>query len=185
MCIVLPALAYGPSMTKFRVGERFHSDSKARKVAAKAPAALGLWAIAGSWSADKLSEGFVDDDDLPWLFPDAVTLAAELVAAGLWKRVKGGHQFVDWLDDNPSKDQVLKEREAARKRMAALRSGEQRKRSGEVRPNKHRTGGRTSAVVELPKGSSSTRAREAQCTRHAGWPASNCGACRSEELSPP
>lgn len=172
MCIVLPApCVASDAMTKFRVSERLHTDTRFRNVAVKAPDALALWLIAGSFSADKLSEGLVKDDELPWLIPGAETLAAELVTAGIWKRVKGGYQFVGWLDDNPSKEQVEKDREAARKRMAKLRSGE-------VRPNKRRTRARTSPVVEVPKGTST----DARCARHPGSLAHNCAGCRSEEI---
>jgi hypothetical protein len=124
------------------VDDALHRNSKVRKVAVKSPAALALWLIAGSWSAEELTEGFIPDDDLQWLVPGAVELAAELVAARLWKRVKGGHQFHEWLENgNPSREKVVAEREAAKERMRKLRAGKtggSRERSGEQMANGRR-----------------------------------------------
>jgi hypothetical protein len=170
-------------MTWFKVDDSLHSNSKVRKVAARCPAALALWVIAGSFSADKLTEGFVRDDELPWLLPGAETLAAELVAARLWRRVKGGYQFHDWTQCNPTREQVEADRAKARDRMRRLRSGEQRDSSREVRANNGRTS-RPRPVV--PNGTTGgVRASPGSCPRHPGWPVDNCGGCRSEELSPP
>lgn len=94
-------------MTWFKVDDSFHSHSKVRKVASRAPAALALWVLAGSWSSAHLSDGYVSDSDLPWILPGSEELAAELVAARLWKRVRGGYQFHDWEQCNPSAEQVL------------------------------------------------------------------------------
>lgn len=115
-------------MTWFKVDEGFHSHNKTRKVIAECPAALGLWVVAGSWSSANLTDGFVPDTELPWLFTDWEPLAQMLVTARLWRRVKGGYSFHEWHRDersntvrNPTSDQVRLEREAARVRMAQLR----------------------------------------------------------------
>lgn len=168
-------------LTWFKVDDSFHHHSKARKVAAKSPAALALWVLAGSWSSANLTEGFVPDDDLPWILPGAEQLAAELVAARLWKRVKGGHQFHDWLDFNPSRQQVLDDRAAARARMRRLRADRKkgsRERSAELQANVRDlfpTPSRTSFR-------SSGGPRASPCHEHAGQPAHNCASCRSEKL---
>jgi hypothetical protein len=113
-------------MTWFKVDDGFHSHSKTRKVLAEAPAALALWVVAGSWSSDNLTDGFVPDHQLPWLIPDgAEGMARQLVAARFWKRVRGGYQFHEWTSDadgtkrNPTRAEVeaerLKKAEAGRK----------------------------------------------------------------------
>lgn len=124
-------------MTWFKVDEGFHSHNKTRKVIAECPAALGLWVVAGSWSSANLTDGFVPERELPWLFTDWEPLAAMLVTARLWRRVKGGYSFHEWHRDersntvrNPTSEQVRLEREAARERMAELR-----KRRKGVTPN--------------------------------------------------
>jgi len=107
-------------MPWFKVDDSFHSHPK---VLAATPAALGLWVVAGSWSGANLSDGLVPDHVLPRLLPDSATLARELVAAGLWKRVRGGYRFHDWSDFNPQRTIIEEERKAARERMRKLRSG--------------------------------------------------------------
>ena len=91
-------------MTWFKVDDSFHSHPK---VLAATPAALGLWVVAGSWSGANLSDGFVPDHVLPRLLPDPDALAKELVTCRLWRRAKGGYQFHDWIDYQPSKQEAL------------------------------------------------------------------------------
>ena len=53
-------------------------------------AAIGLWAVAGSWSADDLTDGWVPDDVVDYLAPGlGEVLAARLQRAGLWDRQIG------------------------------------------------------------------------------------------------
>jgi len=116
-------------MTWFKVDDKFHSHSKVRKVLADDPAALALWVVAGSWSSDNSTDGFVPDHQLTWLFPaGADELARKLVAARLWRRVRGGHQFHDFSDWNPLAEEVKAKKE---KRAEAGRKGG--RRSAEVR----------------------------------------------------
>jgi hypothetical protein len=114
-------------MTWFKVDDKLHSNSKTRKVLAEAPAALSLWVVAGSWSSDNLTDGFVPDHQLPWLIPvGAEDMARALVAARFWKRVRGGYQFHEWSTDadgtkrNPTRADVEAER---RKKAEAGRKG--------------------------------------------------------------
>jgi hypothetical protein len=97
-------------------------------------AALGLWAVAGSWSSDHLTDGFVPDHMIPLLSRGASELVEELVAARLWKRTRGGYLFHEWHSNgdgtkrNPSKKEVVDNRtkraEAGRK--GGLASGKSR-----------------------------------------------------------
>jgi hypothetical protein len=114
-------------MTWFKVDDGLHSHPKTRKVLAKAPSALALWVVAGSWSSDKLTDGFVPDDQLPWLIPQgAEEMARDLVAARLWRRERGGYRFHEWSADgdgtkrNPTRAEVEEER---RKKAEAGRKG--------------------------------------------------------------
>lgn len=105
-------------MVWFKVDDSFHSHPK---VLATEPAALGLWVVAGSWCGDNLSNGLVPLHVLPRLLPDAATLAETLVTAGLWKRTRGGYQFHQWGDWQPSKDEVLGQRRRNALRQALFR----------------------------------------------------------------
>jgi hypothetical protein len=114
-------------MVWFKVDDKLHSHNKIRKVLADDPAALALWTVAGSWSSDNLTDGFVPDHQLPWLLPKgADELAQILVAARLWRRVRGGYQFHEWGADgdgtkrNPTRHEVEKDR---RKKVEAGRKG--------------------------------------------------------------
>jgi hypothetical protein len=114
-------------MPWFKVDDNLHSHNKIRKLLADDPAALALWTVAGSWSSDNLTDGLIPDHQLPWLSPaGADELARKLVAAGLWRRVKGGYQFHQWSADgdgtrrNPTREEVENER---RKKAEAGRKG--------------------------------------------------------------
>lgn len=106
-------------MPWFKVDDSFHAHPK---VLATDADALGLWVVAGAWSSSHLTDGFVPDHALPRLLPDSATLARKLVAAGLWRKVRGGYRFHDWSSYNPESGTVLAEREAARERMRAVRA---------------------------------------------------------------
>jgi len=139
-------------MTWFKVDDKLHSHSKVRKVLADDPAALALWVVAGSWSSDNLTDGFVPDHQLPWLIPSgADELAQKLVAARLWKRVRGGYLFHEWDADsdgtkrNPTRVEVEEER---RKKAEAGRKG-------------GLASGRTRSKPEAPASASATPPAEA------------------------
>lgn len=84
----------------FKVDDKFHSHPKALEASL---AAIGLWTLAGSWSGDHLQDGFVSDQAVRQVSRGAVELADELVAAGLWKRAKGGYRFHQWEQRNPTR----------------------------------------------------------------------------------
>ena len=81
-------------MPWFPVDDSFHSHPKAL---ATSLAARGLWATAGSWSSAHLTDGVVPVHVLASL-GGTPELAAELVAAGLWRRTRQGYVFHDWLE---------------------------------------------------------------------------------------
>lgn len=110
-------------MPWFMVGDQMHSAPLLRKITAIEPAAVGLWAAAGSWSSGHLTDGFIPDDDLPWLFPDALKLAQALVTAGAWKRVRNGHEFIpdDVIYRMPAREAVDGSRKSNARRQALFR----------------------------------------------------------------
>ena len=118
-------------MAWFKVDDKFHSHRKA----ARAGEALCLWVLAGSWCMDHLTDGFIPDYIALRLVPNADQYAEKLVSARLWgaaeKDGDSGWQFHDWLSQQPSREQVLAERDAAkeRQRQARERARERREAS--------------------------------------------------------
>ena len=105
-------------MTWFRVDDGFYSHPK---TLASSLAASGLWVRAGAWVGQHLNDGLVPNDALRTISPATPTtttrLAHELVRTGLWIDVPGiGYEFHDWHALNPTREQVLADRERARKR---------------------------------------------------------------------
>jgi len=85
----------------FKVDDKLHDHRKARKAG---KAAMGVWVLAGSWSMDNETDGFVPDDVLArWGTPAD---ARKLVSVGLWDREtfqgEQGHRFHDWSRFQPS-----------------------------------------------------------------------------------
>lgn len=104
-------------MPWFKVDDNLAFSSK---VMLAGNAGMGLWVRAGSWSAAQLTDGFIPSHvALALGSPDEAT---SLVKSGLWVESDGGYQFHDWDDYQPKKDDVLKEREDKRQRMADLRA---------------------------------------------------------------
>lgn len=126
-------------MPWFMVDDKLHSHKKAVRAGVQA---MGLWVLAGSWSADHLTDGFVPDFIAQRIDPDADMHAAELVTAGLWsvaeKGDDNGWAFHEWEGFQPTKEAVEEKRAAARERMARVR-GNKKDGSQEVRANKEGT----------------------------------------------
>ena len=105
-------------MAWFKVDDGFHGHPKVLDLSL---AAVGLWSLAGSWSAKYLTDGFVPEKTLHRLGASRAE-ADELVTAGLWLTVPGGWRFKDWEHYQPVKEEVEAEREAARERMKKVRA---------------------------------------------------------------
>lgn len=120
-------------MPWFKVDDKLHGHAKTRMAGTEA---MGLWVLAGSWSADHLKDGFVPEVVAVQWDPSG-ELAARLVAAKFWRPAKRkgepGWLFNNWMEMQPTRAKVEAAREAARKRMSEAR--ESKKRSRDVRPN--------------------------------------------------
>lgn len=109
-------------MAWFKVDDGFHASRKLLAIPKRSRyAAAGLWSIAGSWSADQLTDGHVPDYMIRELGPPP-SAAQSLVDAGLWDRVHDGFTFRNWREYQPSKQDVEAERAASRARMAEIRA---------------------------------------------------------------
>jgi hypothetical protein len=85
------------------------------------PAASWLWQAALSYSREKCTDGYIPKSVLTSLVPGvkgACKLAARLIDAGLFDDALGGYLIHDYLDWNPSRDEVhaLRTKDRDRKR---------------------------------------------------------------------
>jgi hypothetical protein len=100
-------------MAWFKVDDGFYSSMKFLSIDRKHQAqAAGAWLLCGTWSADKMTDGFV-----PYAVMDLWEFEAEavehLVAVGLWDHddERNGIQFHDWADYQPTREQLEQKRE--------------------------------------------------------------------------
>lgn len=85
-------------------------------------AAVGVWALALSYCADKLTDGFVTEYvAVTMLAHGSRKLCTELVAAGFWSEVPGGYNVTGYLEHNASRSQL--DEMADRKRAAGSKGG--------------------------------------------------------------
>lgn len=121
-------------MSWVRLDDQFANHAKIMSVGSDA---FRLHVTAMCWSASQLTNGAVPVAavrQLGWFCEDLKQSTSELVTAGLWEVAGTGWLIHDYLEYNPSKEQVLKERAEAKERMQ-----NKRKSSVEVRPNIPRT----------------------------------------------
>lgn len=114
-------------MPWFRLDDSFHSHPK---VIAAGNEAVGLYVRCGTYAAQHLTDGFVSKS-IVTLY-GAESLAARLVETGLWHRTRGGWNIHDYLDYNPSRETVEKERKAAAERQRRSREAKSSRRDTAV-----------------------------------------------------
>lgn len=101
-------------MTWFKVDDDFYAHPK---VIAAGDEAIGFWVRAGSYCARHLLDGFVSfavGAQLAGNSRRARARSRRLIQAELWIEVDGGWQFVGWSKYQPSRAEVLAEREQKR-----------------------------------------------------------------------
>jgi hypothetical protein len=133
----------GSLMPWFMTDDKFHSHKKVVRATAAGVAPIGLWNLAGSWSSDQLTDGFIPEYIAMRLDPHGwEENAAALVKAGLWVvdqfDDEPGWRFHEWDQRNPTRVKVEAKREAARERMERVRSS-RKDGSQDVRANNQRT----------------------------------------------
>ena len=117
-------------MPWFRLDDSFHSHPK---VIAAGNEAIGLYVRCGTYAAEHSTDGIISED-IAVLYGASdtgsrrnpgtgkpETLAETLIRTTLWRRVRGGWKMPDYLDYNPSKMAVDKERKAAAERQRRRR----------------------------------------------------------------
>ena len=105
-----------------RLDDGFFIHPKARK-AGKDGRAMFLAGLC--YAAGQLRDGFIPNGDVPLIAALAEVDEGErhaLVTAGLWEEVPNGYQIHDWLDFNPTKDEITARRNERRE--AGKKGGE-------------------------------------------------------------
>ena len=132
---------------RFQVEPDFYDHPK---TAGMSDAAFSLWVRAGSYSAAKLTDGFVSESVLVHTLRSDVQVADELVERGLWRRRRGGWIFHEWTAHaNLTRERVQahNKSEADRKK-AARQRGTSQVRGQNVRPDVRPDVPRTPAGVQ-------------------------------------
>jgi hypothetical protein len=86
-------------------------------------AAMGLWVLAGSWSARELTDGHIPAHMVDELCSTAED-AQRLVECGLWVTVDDGWQFARWEGEQPLREAVLEGRRKNAERQNKWRNGQ-------------------------------------------------------------
>lgn len=117
--------------------DEFHSHPKILQVG---NAGAGLFARALSYCAAHLTDGFVPDGFVRQATEGKVALARKVEEGHLWRRVEGGYEIPDYLQFNPSREQVAAKRsEISQKRSIAGRKGAEA-RWGHSNPHNNQSG---------------------------------------------
>jgi len=103
-------------MTWFRLDDSWHNHPK---VLAAGNAAAGLWVRCANYSAQQLTNGFIPNEIAQQY--GTKTERDRVTGVGLWMKVEGGYFIMDYLEFNPSADQVKADRAAARERQRKSR----------------------------------------------------------------
>lgn len=103
-----------------RLDDRFPSH---RKIALLSDRAFRLHVSAICWCAENLTDGRIGDRELALVahIRSLKATAKQLEDAGVWDRVDGGWVIHDYLDYNPSRDQVQVERKKNAERQERFR----------------------------------------------------------------
>lgn len=104
---------------RFQVDPDFYDHPK---VTGMSDAAFALWVRAGSYSAAKLTDGFVSDNVLAHTLRYERPVADELVERGLWRRARGGWRFHQWENRNLIKERIEADLKNDRERKRAARN---------------------------------------------------------------
>jgi hypothetical protein len=141
-------------MTWFKADDQLHSHPKVIEAGLEA---MGLWVLAGTFCADKRTDGVIT-----WAAIDRLAggkakgrkLAKALLDANLWEPIEGGCRFHDWLTYQPSAAELnARESGLSAVRSVAGKKGAQKRwqRDGDATPT---DGNRDGSVDGKPDGKS-------------------------------
>jgi hypothetical protein len=176
---------------RFQVDPDFYDHPKTTGMS---DAAFSLWVRAGSFSAAKLTDGFISEDVLAHTLRTDKEVADELARRRLWRRVKGGYRFHEWEHRNLTKTRVEDDRKADRERkrqrrgsgtQTAGQNGNQQADTPFVRPESERNPpGILPESGGIPDGSVSVSVSVSESVSGSGRGARPSNGARPDQLGP-
>ena len=144
-------------MTWVKLDDQFPDHPKLAELGELTPAAGWLHVCALCYSARYLTDGRIPGGQVPRLMAsDTKPLVEVLLEVGLWERDGTGYQIHDYLDYNPSRAQVLAEREA--KKAGGRRGGKAAARArAEAAPQGYAQGQPQASAQAYASGESAAR----------------------------
>ena len=126
-----------------KLDDRFPSH---RKIALLSDRAFRLHVSAMCWCAENLTDGRISDRELALVtrVRGVKATAKQLEDAGLWDRTEDGWEIHDYLEYNPSREQVLIERKKNAERQERFR---RRKNGKPTPPSDDSSNGRSNGVT--------------------------------------
>ena len=115
---------------RFQVDGDFYDHPKTLGMS---DAAVALWTRAGSYSVAKRTDGFIPEHVLR-ILTEVPESAEELVTRDLWKRVKGGYKYHQWVERNLTKAKIDAFTDGARSRKRKQRERERVDEKPQVSP---------------------------------------------------
>lgn len=104
-------------MVDFRVHDSFLDHPKTVGISLEA---VGVWVLAGCWCAHYLTDGYITAEAMRRITRRR-TLITELVERNLLREIEGGYLFVDWLQYQRSKAEIMNSAALNRTRQARYR----------------------------------------------------------------
>lgn len=149
-------------MTWFKIDDSFADHPKVKRIPRRdRVAAVGLWTLAGAWSARHLTDG-----QIPAYMVEELggtdRQADALVAVGLWLRTGDAFDFHGWSEWQPSRNDIEARRRSDAERKAKWRQSKHEKRSGHGGTE---TGQRDMSRVDTPGTDASVRSTRPDPTR--------------------
>lgn len=105
-------------MSWVKVDDHYPDHPKLQALGDDYDAGISLDIRAKCYASANLTDGFIPSR----VFRHESAMIARLVEVGLWHVAEGGYQIHDYLEYNPSREEVLKRREAWRRRQAKSRN---------------------------------------------------------------
>lgn len=139
-----------------RLDDQFHNN---RKISLLSANAFRLYVSALCWCSSNLTEGVIRSDELRSIahVKRVDHAAKELVGRGLWEELDQGWRIHDYLDYNPTRDQVRDDRAANAARQKAFRDRKKAEREIAEAPGDDERNGVTSRVTRNGRNSPPSR----------------------------